>query len=233
MIKIRRSQERGHADYGWLDTRYTFSFNDYYDPAYSGFRSLRVINEDRVEPGRGFGTHPHRDMEILTYVLEGELEHRDSMGTGSTIRPGEVQRMSAGSGVTHSEFNHSQSNPVHLLQIWILPERKGIEPSYEQKELAVANGNGLSLIASPDGAGGSVRIHQDAKVFRGLISQQRPVVYPLGKERHAWVQVARGEVEVNGNRLQAGDGAALTSEAEVKLAAANGTDAEILLFDLN
>jgi len=233
MIKIRRSDERGHADYGWLDTRYTFSFNDYYDPAYSGFRSLRVINEDRVEPGRGFGTHPHRDMEILTYVLEGELEHRDSMGTGSTIRPGEVQRMSAGSGVTHSEFNHSQSNPVHLLQIWILPERKGIEPSYEQKELAVANGNGLSLIASPDGAAGSVRIHQDAKVFRGLISQQRPVVYPLGKERHAWVQVARGEVEVNGNRLQAGDGAALTSEAEVKLAAANGTDAEILLFDLN
>ena len=233
MIKIRRSEERGHADYGWLDTRYSFSFNDYYDPAYSGFRSLRVINEDRVQPGRGFGTHPHRDMEILTYVLEGELEHRDSMGTGSTIRPGEVQRMSAGSGVTHSEFNHSQSNPVHLLQIWILPERKGIEPSYEQKELAVANGNGLSLIASPDGASGSVRIHQDAKVFRGLISQQRPVVYPLGKERHAWVQVARGEVEVNGNRLQAGDGAALTSETEVKLAAAHGTDAEILLFDLN
>ena len=233
MIKIRRSEERGHADYGWLDTRYTFSFNDYYDPAYSGFRSLRVINEDRVQPGRGFGTHPHRDMEILTYVLEGELEHRDSMGTGSTIRPGEVQRMSAGSGVTHSEFNHSQSNPVHLLQIWILPERKGIEPSYEQKELAVANGNGLSLIASPDGAAGSVRIHQDAKVFRGLISQERAVAYPLGKERHAWVQVARGEVDVNGNRLQAGDGAALTSEAEVKLAAANGTDAEILLFDLN
>ena len=232
MIKIRRSEERGHADYGWLDTRYSFSFNDYYDPAYSGFRSLRVINEDRVQPGRGFGTHPHRDMEILTYVLEGELEHRDSMGTGSTIRPGEVQRMSAGSGVTHSEFNHSQSNPVHLLQIWILPERKGIEPSYEQKEFAAANGNGLSLIASPDGAGGSVRIHQDAKVFRGLISQ-RPVVYPLGKERHAWVQVARGEVDINGNRLQAGDGAALTSEAEVKLTAANGTDAEILLFDLN
>ena len=233
MIKIRRSEERGHADYGWLDTRYSFSFNDYYDPAYSGFRSLRVINEDRVQPGRGFGTHPHRDMEILTYVLEGELEHRDSMGTGSTIRPGEVQRMSAGSGVTHSEFNHSKSNPVHLLQIWILPERKGIEPSYEQKNLPSANGNGLSLIASPDGAAGSVRIHQDAKVFRGLISQQRPVVYPLGKERHAWVQVARGEVDVNGNRLQAGDGAALTSEAEVKLAAANGRDAEILLFDLN
>jgi len=233
MIKIRRSEERGHADYGWLDTRYSFSFNDYYDPAYSGFRSLRVINEDRVQPGRGFGTHPHRDMEILTYVLEGELEHRDSMGTGSTIRPGEVQRMSAGSGVTHSEFNHSQSNPVHLLQIWILPERKGIEPSYEQKELAVANGNGLSLIASPDGAAGSVRIHQDAKVFRGLIRQQSPVVYPLGKERHAWVQVARGEVDVNGNRLQAGDGAALTGEPEVKLAAANGKPAEILLFDLN
>ena len=233
MDDIRRSNERGYADHGWLKSFHSFSFADYFDPAHVEFGPLRVINEDRVQPGRGFGTHPHRDMEILTYVLEGELEHRDSMGTGSTIRPGEVQRMSAGSGVTHSEFNHSKSNPVHLLQIWILPERKGIKPSYEQKELAVANGNGLSLIASPDGASGSVRIHQDAKVFRGLISQQRPVVYPLGKERHAWVQVARGEVDVNGNRLQAGDGAALTSEAEVKLAAANGTDAEILLFDLN
>ena len=233
MDDIRRSNERGYADHGWLKSFHSFSFADYFDPAHVEFGPLRVINEDRVQPGRGFGTHPHRDMEILTYVLEGELEHRDSMGTGSTIRPGEVQRMSAGSGVTHSEFNHSQSNPVHLLQIWILPERKGIEPSYEQKELAVANGNGLSLIASPDGAAGSVRIRQDAKVFRGLIRQQSPIVYPLGKERHAWVQVARGEVDVNGNRLQAGDGAALTSEAEVKLAAANGTDAEILLFDLN
>ena len=232
MIKIRRSQERGHADYGWLDTRYTFSFNDYYDPAYSGFRSLRVINEDRVQPGRGFGTHPHRDMEILTYVLEGELEHRDSMGTGSTIRPGEVQRMSAGSGVTHSEFNHSQSNPVHLLQIWILPERKGIEPSYEQKELAVANGNGLSLIASPDGAAGSVRIHQDAKVFRGLISQQRPVVYPLGKERHAWVQVVTGRISLNGHGLNAGDAAAISDLPQVTVKADNQSASEVLLFDL-
>jgi redox-sensitive bicupin YhaK (pirin superfamily) len=196
-----------------------------------GFRALRVINEDRVEPGRGFGTHSHRDMEIVTYVLEGELEHRDSMGTGSVIRPGEVQRMSAGTGVLHSEVNPSRSNPVHLLQIWILPERRGIKPEYEQKTFPADERSGkLRLVASHDGAEGSLKMHQDAKLFAGSLRSGDSVSYHLEPGRYAWLQVARGTVDINGQKLNAGDGAAIEDEASVKL---SGQDAEVLLFDLN
>ncbi len=231
MIRIRKADERGHFDHGWLDTYHTFSFADYYDPEYMGFRALRVINEDRVEPGRGFGTHSHRDMEIITYVLEGELEHRDSMGTGSVIRPGEVQRMSAGTGVLHSEVNPSRSNPVHLLQIWILPQHRGIKPEYEQKTFPANERNGkLRLVASHDGAEGSLKMHQDAKLFAGSLRSGDSVSYDLQPGRYAWLQVARGTVEINGQKLNAGDGAAIEGEASLEL---SGQDAEVLLFDLN
>jgi redox-sensitive bicupin YhaK (pirin superfamily) len=229
MIRIRKAEERGHFDHGWLDTYHTFSFADYYDPEFMGFRALRVINEDRVEPGRGFGTHSHRDMEIVTYVLDGELEHRDNMGTGSVIKPGEVQRMSAGTGVLHSEVNPSRSNPVHLLQIWILPERRGIKPEYEQKTFPEHERNGkLRLVASRDGAEGSLKIHQDAKLFAGNVSD--PIQYELQPGRYAWLQVARGSVDINGQKLNAGDGAAIEEETSLTL---RGNNAEVLLFDLN
>ncbi|HYO63536.1 MAG TPA: pirin family protein [Pyrinomonadaceae bacterium] len=232
MISIRRAGERGHFDFGWLDTFHTFSFADYYDPRFMGFRSLRVINEDWVHPGRGFGTHPHRDMEIITYVLEGALAHRDSMGNGSTIRPGEVQRMSAGTGVLHSERNESADAPVHLLQIWLLPEREGVEPSYEQKMFPAEEKRGrLRLIASRDGREGSVKINQDAQLYAALLEAGERVEHQLTPERHAWLQVARGAVELNGHALRQGDGAAVSREQALAIV---GTEAsEVLLFDLD
>jgi len=232
MITLRPAEERGQADFGWLHTRYTFSFADYYDPEHVQFRSLRVINEDHVDPGHGFGTHPHRDMEIITYVLEGALAHKDSMGTGSTIRPGEVQRMSAGTGVMHSEFNHSPSEEVHLLQIWLLPERKGVKPSYEQKEFPRESKlNRLRLVASPAGDDGSVTIHQDARLYASVLEEGKSVLHELGKGRSAWLQVARGEVSLNGTTLKAGDGAAVEHEAALEISG-RVPSSEFLLFDL-
>lgn len=232
MIQIRKSQERGHANHGWLDTYHTFSFDTYYDPAFSGFRSLRVINEDRVAGGQGFGMHPHRDMEIITYVLEGALEHRDSMGNRGVIKPGEVQHMSAGTGVRHSEFNASQDDSVHLLQIWILPERGGIKPEYEQQPLDREAARGKLLqIAGPKGDGGALTIHQDAKLYASILGKGEKTQHELARGRHAWVQVARGSVELNGKPLKAGDGAAVSNESHLTLAGTNG-EAEVLLFDL-
>jgi len=231
MIQIRGSEERGHAEHGWLDSRHTFSFADYYDPSHMGFRALRVINEDRVAPARGFGTHPHRDMEIVTYVISGTLQHRDSMGNGSLIKPGEVQRMSAGTGITHSEMNPSPNEPVHLLQIWLLPERQGLTPSYEQKEFAeTQRRDTLKLVASHDGRNGSVTIHQDVDLYGSLLSPGVTVELPLRPGRNAWVQVVRGALDVNGTTLAAGDGAAVATEQSVRLSAAR--DSELLLFDL-
>lgn len=230
-MKIRRSGDRGVADHGWLRSFHTFSFADYYDPKNMGFRSLRVINEDRVEPGRGFGTHSHRDMEILSYVLEGELSHKDSMGNGSVIRPGDVQRMSAGTGVLHSEFNPSKSDGVHFLQIWILPDRAGYPPSYEQKSFSAEERAGtLRLVASPDGREGSVTIHQDAKLYAGTFADGQRARYELGAGRYAWLHVARGSVDVQGEKLNAGDAAAIEQGAPIDIAATS--DAEVLLFDL-
>ncbi len=232
MISIRRSQERGGANHGWLDTKHTFSFDTYYDPHFMGFRSLRVINEDIVQAGEGFPTHPHRDMEIITYVLDGALQHRDSLGTGSIIKPGDGQRMTAGTGIRHSEFNASQTDPVHLLQIWILPDRRGHQPGYEQKAFPKEQKLGkLRLIASPDGAEGSVSIHQDARLFVSLLDNGQTVAHQLASGRYAWLQVARGTVELNGKRLEQGDGAAV--EQEQKLSITGKQDgSEILLFDL-
>ena len=234
MIRVRKAEERGHADYGWLNTFHTFSFADYYDPANIGFRSLRVINEDWVQPGRGFGTHPHHDMEIITYVLEGALEHKDSMGTGSVIKPGEVQRMSAGTGVTHSEFNASRNDPVHLMQIWLLPEQRGIKPSYEQREFSRIDRQGkLQLVAAKDSENGALKIHQDAKLFAAELASGEQVKHEIAPGRHAWLQVARGQVKLNGQSLKAGDGAAVTSEPELVISAnGSGEKAELLLFDL-
>jgi redox-sensitive bicupin YhaK (pirin superfamily) len=234
MITIRAAKERGHANHGWLDTYHTFSFADYHDPKNVHFRSLRVINEDRVAPGYGFGTHPHNDMEIITYVLEGALAHKDSMGNGSSIVPGEVQRMSAGTGVLHSEFNHSKEEEVHLYQIWIFPEKKGIEPSYEQKFFADEEKlNRLRVIASPQGEAGAVKIHQDAKLFAALLEDGKAVSHNLGNGRGAWVQVARGTVTVNGKVLNAGDGASISDEPSISITGTGGSKkAEVLLFDL-
>jgi len=234
MITIRPAKERGHANHGWLDTYHTFSFADYFDPKHEQFHALRVINEDRVAPGYGFGTHPHRDMEIITYVLEGALAHKDSMGNGSPIVPGEVQRMSAGTGVLHSEFNHSRSEEVHLYQIWIFPEKKGIEPSYEQKFFPDEEKlNRLRVIASPTAEDSAVKIHQDTKLFATILEEGKSVTHKLQKGRGAWVQVARGAIDVNGRTLTAGDGAAISDEAQVTLTGnANGRKAEVLLFDL-
>ena len=232
MFIVRKAEERGHFNFGWLNTYHTFSFGDYYDPRFMGFRSLRVINEDYVQAGRGFPTHPHRDMEIITYILEGALEHKDSMGTGSVIRPGEVQRMSAGTGVTHSEYNHSENEQVHLLQIWLLPQDHGIKPSYEQKTFTdEEKRNQLRLIASRDGRDGSVTIHQDASVYAALIDPEHELVHEMAPDRHAWVQVARGAVELNGQSLRQGDGAALSGEQSLKIKG-QAEPAEILLFDL-
>ena len=231
MITIRPRDQRGRTALDWLDSAHTFSFGDYYDPAHMGFRALRVINDDRVDAGKGFGMHPHRDMEILTYVLSGALEHRDSLGTGSVIRPGEVQRMTAGTGILHSEHNPSRSEPVHLLQIWLLPERRGLPPSYEQKAFPRSKQTGkLRLVAARDGREGAVSIHQDVDVFACHLDQGEQARRDLPKGRHAWVQVARGAVTLNGKELQAGDGAALSDEPAVELAAQEPS--EVLLFDL-
>jgi redox-sensitive bicupin YhaK (pirin superfamily) len=233
MITLRPSSERGHANHGWLDTYHTFSFDTYRDPNYMGFRTLRVINEDRVAPGRGFPTHPHRDMEIITYILQGALAHQDSMGNGSVIRPGDVQRMSAGTGVRHSEFNHSPNEPVHLLQIWILPRERGIAPSYEQKMFAEDEKLGrLRLIASSDGREGSVTIHQDASIYTSLLKPGSRLSHELKPGRHAWIQAARGAFTVNGVQLRAGDGAAISDERQLTLASDGTETSELLLFDL-
>ena len=232
MLTIRKAGDRGHLDHGWLDTHHTFSFASYHDPAHMGWSELRVINEDRVEPGHGFGTHAHRDMEILSWVLDGELAHQDSTGGGGVLRPGEVQRMSAGTGVTHSEFNGSRERPVHFVQIWILPDRGGHPPSYEQKAIPEQARRGrLALIASPDGAEGSTTIHQDARVFVTNLAGDERVRHALAASRRGWVQVTRGRVVVNGSVLEAGDGAALADEGAVELAA-RGEPAEALVFDL-
>jgi len=231
MISVRRADERGHADHGWLDTRHTFSFADYHDPKYLGFRGLRVINEDRVQPGQGFPPHGHRDMEIVSYVLAGALEHKDSMGTGSVIRPGDVQRMSAGTGVRHSEYNHSKDEPVHFLQVWILPERRGLEPGYEQRHFSDADKRaGLRLIASREGTDGSVTIHADARIYAAVVEQGQRLRHALAEHRHAWLQVARGAITLNDRPLVHGDGAAVSGEPALTIAGAER--AEVLVFDL-
>jgi len=231
MQEIRRSAERGYADHGWLKSYHTFSFADYFDPRHVDFGPLRVINEDRVQPGAGFGTHAHRDMEILSYVLSGALSHKDSMGNGSTIRPGDVQRMSAGRGVQHSEFNGSNSEPVHFLQIWIMPERRGIEPSYEERHFDAAERRGrLRLIASPDRAAGSVLIHQDTRVYAGLFDGEETATLELAAARRIYLHVARGQINVNGAVLSGGDALKLTDTSTVDLR--DGRQAELLLFDL-
>jgi len=231
MIGIRPSGARGRSRFGWLDSQHSFSFGDYYDPAHMGFRSLRVINEDRVAPGQGFGTHGHADMEIISYVLEGALEHKDSIGTGAVIRPGEVQRMTAGTGIRHSEFNPSAAEPVHFLQIWILPDRERLAPGYEQRAFADGERRGrLRLVASPDGRDGSVTVHQDARLFAALLGAGQAVEHRFEKGRGGWLQVARGAVRANGTTLGTGDGAAI--EQEPLLAIEGLEPAELLLFDL-
>lgn len=230
MIQLRRANNRGHANHGWLDSWHTFSFADYYDPQHMSFSVLRVINEDFVEPGQGFPTHPHHDMEIITWILEGALEHKDSLGTGSVIRPGEVQRMSAGTGIRHSEFNPSKDEVTHLLQIWILPNRQGVTPSYEQKTIIPTElANRLRLVASLDGAEDSVTIHQDARLFVTRL-KNGAVTHTLAPGRRAWVQVARGNVVVNSQQLTSGDGAAIEQETDLRFSA--DKPAELLLFDL-
>jgi len=231
MLTIRRARDRGHADHGWLDSHHTFSFADYYDRRHMGHGKLRVINDDTVAPGKGFGTHPHRDMEIISYVLEGALEHKDSMGNGSVIRPGDVQRMSAGTGVTHSEFNHSTTEPVHFLQIWILPDAAGHAPGYEQRFFDRADKRGrLRLVASATGRDGSVSLHQDADVLAGLFDGDESATYSTRPHRDLWLHVARGSVSVNGQPLEAGDGAAVSDEKTLRFA--DGRGAEVLLFDM-
>jgi quercetin 2,3-dioxygenase len=231
MTEIRRSNERGHAQHGWLESYHTFSFAEYFDPEHVNFGPLRVINEDRVVPGAGFGTHGHRDMEIISFVLAGELAHKDSTGTSSIIRPGDVQRMSAGRGVQHSEFNHSQAQPVHFLQIWIQPNVHSIAPEYEQKHFNTEEKRGrLRLVASPDGADGSVHIHQDARLFAGLFDGKERGLLQVEPHRRMFVHVARGAINANGNALAAGDALKLTDTTELILS--NGTNAEVLVFDL-
>ena len=232
MINIRPANERGRADFGWLDSRHTFSFGDYRDPAHMGFGPLRVINEDRVQPGQGFGTHGHRDMEILSYVLEGALEHKDSIGTGSVIRPGDVQIMSAGTGIRTSEFNASSPEPVHFLQIWVIPDREGIAPRYDQKRFSDARKRGrLLLVGSSDGRDGSVVIHQDVEIMAAILAASEGVSHSLRPGRRAWLQIVRGAVDVNGQRLTAGDGAAIEDEAALEIAGTANSN-ELLLFDL-
>lgn len=232
MIKIRRSKERGHANYGWLDTNYTFSFSNYYDPRFMGFRDLRVINEDIVAPDQGFPTHGHRDMEILTYVIKGELSHKDSMGNGTRILPNEVQRMTAGTGVLHSEYS-SPTEETHLLQIWILPEEEDLEPGYEQTYFAPEEKKGkLKLVASRAGTDGSVKIYQDVNLYSSILGRDEAVAHTLAENRHAWVQIVKGEIELNGETLKQGDGAAVSDETELKIRSL-ADETEFLLFDLN
>ena len=231
MMQLRKAADRGHANHGWLDSHHTFSFADYYDPAHMGFRALRVINEDRVTGGQGFGKHSHRDMEIISYVLEGGLEHKDSMGTGAVIRPGDVQRMSAGTGVTHSEYNASKRDAVHFLQIWLMPDRRGIQPSYEQKTFSAEDKAGrLRLVASPDGREDSVTIHTDAALYAGVFEAGQRAEHTLATGRHAWVHVVRGRAKVNDTEVGAGDAVGLSGERTVRI---EGIDAaELLVFDL-
>jgi redox-sensitive bicupin YhaK (pirin superfamily) len=231
MIRVRKTAERGHFDHGWLETYHTFSFADYYDPAHLGFRSLRVINDDRLQPGQGFGMHGHRDMEIVTYVLDGALQHRDSMGNGSVLRPGELQHMTAGTGVRHSEFNPSDQEEVHLYQIWLLPERKGLEPSYEQKAFSEEERRCiLRLVASPSGEHGSLSIRQDARLYLSTLKAGQTVAHALKPGRHAWLQVLRGTVALNGHPLDSGDGAAVSEEEKLEIRGQD--DAAVMLFDL-
>ena len=230
-MNIRRANERGHAEHGWLDTYHTFSFADYYDPKWMGFRSLRVINDDLVMPGMGFGTHPHRDMEIITYILSGALEHKDSMGNGRVIRPGEVQYMAAGTGVKHSEFNPSKDEAVHLLQIWIQPDAMGVKPRYAEKSLANAPAGTLNLVTSKTGRDGSIAIHQDADLWLGKLNPGNSVTHKLAKGRNAWVHVAEGQVSLNGKTLGGGDAAAISNESALELNATKPS--QVLLFDLN
>ena len=232
MITVRSTEARGQASFGWLESKHTFSFGSYYDPKHMGFGNLRVINEDRVQPGKGFGTHSHRDMEIISYVLAGELEHKDSIGNGSVIRPGDVQRMSAGTGIAHSEFNGSTTEPVHFLQIWILPNQTGIKPSYEQKHFSLSEKQGkLRLVASPDGRDNSVTIHQDANLYVAVLNRGDRVNHVSDQNRSIWLQIARGSVEMNSQTLSAGDGVGITQETDIQLAATSD-NTEILLFDL-
>jgi len=231
MMTIRRSDDRGRASFGWLNSRHSFSFGHYFDPAHMGFGPLRVINEDRVIPGAGFDTHGHRDMEIISYVLEGAMEHKDSLGSGSVIRPGEVQRMTAGTGIRHSEYNHSGTEPLHFLQIWIIPEREGLEPGYEQRAFADEELRGtLKLVAGRGGHNGAITIHQNTDLYVGRLDAGDAVVHELAEGRLGWVQVARGRVTVNGERLEAGDGAALKDEDAIRLTDAEA--AEVLVFDM-
>ena len=231
MISIRRRDERGRAELGWLDSRHTFSFGSYHDPKYMGFRALRVINEDRVAPGQGFGAHSHSDMEIISYVLDGALEHKDSLGNGAVIRPGEVQRMTAGTGITHSEYNPSPTQSVHFLQIWILPDRQGLPPGYEQRLFLSAEKQGrLRLVASPDGRIDSVTLHQDANIYVSHLGAADTVVHEIAAGRYAWLQVASGAVTLNGQEMLAGDGAAVSDETRLEIGADTGS--EVLLFDL-
>jgi quercetin 2,3-dioxygenase len=231
MITRRPASARGHADNGWLDTRHTFSFADYHDPEFTGFHALRVLNEDRVQPAMGFGTHGHRDMEILTWVLEGALQHRDSLGNGSVIYPGDLQRMTAGTGVSHSEYNASRDDPVHFLQMWIVPDTPGLAPEYEQRRFSISDRQGkMKLLASPDGRDGSVRIHQDIRLYTTMLTPGERVTATLGAGRSGWLQVSHGVVEANGIRLQEGDGAAISGETQIELVAPDHT--EVLLFDL-
>ncbi len=231
MMKIRKANERGHAEHGWLDSYHTFSFADYYDPHWMGFRSLRVINDDLVMPGMGFGKHPHRDMEIITYILSGSLEHKDSMGNGRVIRPGDVQYMAAGSGVQHSEFNPSKEEAVHLLQIWIQPDEKGVQPRYAEKALAKAQPGALNLVTSKTGRDGSIAIHQDADLWLAKFNGGEQAAHVLAPGRHAWVHVAEGEISLNGATLHGGDAAAVSDETALKFEASK--PAQVLLFDLN
>lgn len=231
MMKIRKASERGHASHGWLDSYHTFSFADYYDPQWMGYRSLRVINDDLIMPGGGFGTHPHRDMEIITYVLSGELEHKDSMGNGRVIRPGEVQYMSAGTGIQHSEFNPRDDEALHLLQIWIQPEKRGVTPRYAEKSFQNTPRGDLHLVTSRDGRDGSISIHQDADLWLARLDPGQKVAHKLQTGRHAWVHVAEGEVEINGQALSGGDAAEVEGDATIQLAAQK--PAQVLLFDLN
>lgn len=232
MIQIRKASDRGHFNHGWLDTYHTFSFGEYQDPQHMHFRTLRVMNEDRVAPGQGFGMHPHRDMEIVTYVLSGALEHKDSMGHGEVLRPGEFQRMSAGTGILHSEFNPSPTEPVHLYQIWLFPQSKGIAPSYEQRAFPEVEKRGrLRIVASPDGRDGSLMIHQDALIFLSLLDADQQVGYELAPGRHAWLQVLQGTVEVSGHTLSAGDGVAVSDERRLSVLAAEPS--ELMLFELS